>query len=146
MAIIGLVVSLLALFLAGFTYFKHDKSLKQQAALINKYQIDKNEKDIEESKKAIIEAKYSKKKPGNGIIKIHNKGKSTARSVNVIIPSTQGIEVINGPCSRNILRPDHSFKISITIDEGYSDKIIINFEWNDDFQEGNQDSQELQIL
>ena len=90
MEIAGLIISLIAISLALFTYFKHDITIKQQAKLLNKYQLEKIKVDKEDEKKALIEANVIKADKGKRIIKVYNKGKSTAKQVNVIIPDING--------------------------------------------------------
>ena len=54
MEVWGLIISILALLASAFTYFKHDKKLKEQERKINEYQLKQIEKEDLESKKAAI--------------------------------------------------------------------------------------------
>ena len=56
MGIVGIIISILALSLSIFTYLKHDKKIKQQSKMLNKYHLEKIEKEKEEEQKARIEA------------------------------------------------------------------------------------------
>lgn len=145
MEIVAIIISLLALSLAVFTYFKHDLKIKQQAALLNKYQLEKIENEKEEEKRAVIEANIVKaNNKGTRIIKVYNKGKSIAKKVNVIIPDIEGFQVINNPCPIDI-RPQNGIDISSVVSMEAPDKIIIEFEWQDNFKDSNNDSQTIQL-
>ncbi|OCK42839.1 hypothetical protein BA195_07995 [Tenacibaculum soleae] len=102
MEIIGLIISIIALLLAIFTYFNHDIKIKKQSELINDYQIKKLEKDKSEEKKGRIEANVIKRDKGKRIVKIYNKRKSIAKSVNVNIPESLGINILQNPCPIDI--------------------------------------------
>lgn len=146
MDIVGIIISLIALFLSAFTYFKHDKKIKEQSALLNKYHLDKIEKEKREEKKAIIEANVIRGLKGNRTIKIYNRGKCIARKVNVIIPKCDGFRVFNNPCPIDI-RPQNGIEISLgAFLENCPDTIDIYFEWIDDFDENNKDKQAIQLF
>ena len=56
MEVWGLIISILALAASAFTYFKHDKKLKEQERKINEYQL----KQIEKVKRRLFEVILSK--------------------------------------------------------------------------------------
>jgi hypothetical protein len=145
MDIVGIIISLIALFLSAFTYLKHDKKIKQQSALLNKYHLDKIEKEKVDEQKAIIEANVIKGLKGNRTVKIYNRGKCLARQVNVIIPKSDGFHVFNNPCPIDI-RPQNGIEISLgAFLENCPDTIDIYFEWIDDFDKNNKDKQTIQL-
>ena len=145
MEIAGITISILALSLSIFTYFKHDKKIKQQSKLLNKYHLEKIEKEKEEETKAIIEAFVVKGNKGTRTIKIYNKGKSIAKNVNVVIPENDGYHVFTNPCPIDI-RPQNGIEIRLgALLEGHPDKIEIKFEWSDDFRKVNKGNQTIQI-
>jgi Na+-translocating ferredoxin:NAD+ oxidoreductase RnfG subunit len=144
MNVLAIVISSLALIFSAYTYFKHDKKIKQQSRLLNQYNLEKIEKEKEEEKKAKIEAFVVKEYKGTRTIKIYNKGKSIAKSVNVIIPKNDGYEVINNPCPIDI-KPQKGIEVMLILSTNYPDKIEIGFEWKDDFNEKNIDSQMIQL-
>lgn len=146
MNIAGLVISVIALLFTAFTYFRHDKKIKQQSALLNKYQLDKIEKEKEGEKRAIVEANVVKGLKGNRIIKIYNRGKCLARDVNVIIPESDGFHVFNNPCPIDI-RPQNGIDISLgAFIVNCPSTIDISFEWSDDFNKHNKDRQTIQLF
>lgn len=144
MEIAGLVISIIALLLALFTYFKHDLKIKKQAALINKYQIEKIEKEKTGEKKAVIEANVIKGNKGTRQLKIYNKGKSIAKNVIVTIPNIDGFQVINNPCPIDI-KPQNGIEISLIVFMGSPEKIDIEYKWSDDFSDINNDKQTIQL-
>jgi Na+-translocating ferredoxin:NAD+ oxidoreductase RnfG subunit len=144
MNVLAIVISSLALIFSAYTYFKHDKKIKQQSRLLNQYNLEKIEKEKEEEKKAKIEAFVVKEYKGTRTIKIYNKGKSIAKSVNVIIPKNDGYEVINNPCLIDI-KPQNGIEVMLILSTNCPDKIKIGFEWKDDFNEKNIDSQMIQL-
>jgi len=146
MEIAGLIISIIALFLSIITYLVHDHKIKKQEKLLNEYQITKIESEKIESKKAIIEANIIKVNNGKDAIKIYNKGKVTARNVNVIFPEPKGYQIIsNNPCPID-LKPTHSIEFILILFTGHPEKIDITFEWSDDFHEHNIENQQLQLL
>lgn len=144
MEIAGLVISIIALLLALFTYFKHDLKNKKQAALINKYQIEKIEKEKTGEKKAVIETNVIKGNKGTRQLKIYNKGKSIAKNVIVTIPNIDGFQVTNNPCPIDI-KPQNGIEISLIVFMGSPDKIDVEYNWSDDFSDINNDKQTIQL-
>ncbi len=146
MNVAGLVISVIALLFTAFTYFRHDKKIKQQSALLNKYQLDKIEKEKEGEKKAIIEANVIKGAKENRTIKIYNRGKCLAKNVNVVIPESDGFHVFNNPCPIDI-RPQNGIEISLgAFIENCPNTVDIFFEWSDDLNKQNKDRQTIQLF
>lgn len=144
MNVLAIIISSLALIFSAYTYFKHDNKIKQQSSLLNKYHLEKIEKEKVEEKRAIIEANVISDSKGRDLIKVYNKGKSIAKSVNVTIPKNNGYEVINNPCPIDI-KPQNGIEIMLIPFNSCPDKIEISFEWKDDFNEKNVDSQMIQL-
>ncbi|MGK0447482.1 MAG: hypothetical protein ACJA2M_001256 [Polaribacter sp.] len=145
MEIAGIIISIFALSLSIFTYFKHNKKIKEQSVLLNKYHLEKIEKEKEEEKKAIIEANVITGHKGTKIIKVYNRGKSIAKNVNILIPENDGYKVFINPCPIDIL-PQNGIEIKLSTFLGKRPcKIEVEFEWSDDFKERNKESQTIQI-
>ena len=145
MEILGIILSSFAIILSVYTYLKHDKEIKQQSFLINKYQLEKIIKEKEEEKKALIEANVISGQKGTKIIKVYNRGKSIARNVNIIIPENDGYHVFANPSPIEI-RPKNGIEINLSTYMGNRpDKIRIEFEWEDDFSLKNTGSQTIQL-
>lgn len=146
MNIAGLVISIIALLFTVFTYFRHDKRIKQQSALLNKYQLDKIEKEMEGEKRAIVEANVVNGFKGNRIIKVYNRGKCLAKDVNVIIPESDNFHVFNNPCPIDI-RPQNGIEIRLgAITNNCPNTIDISFEWSDDLNMQNKARQTIQLF
>lgn len=142
--IIPIIISSLALLLSLYTYFKYDKKIKKQSALINKFQLIKLKKESESEKKAIIEANVIKGDKGKRIIKVYNKGKATAKNVIVTFSDEPNVSFTNYPQSIDI-RPQNSIEIIFYAFIGSQDTLEINFEWEDGLNKENKDSQIIQI-
>ncbi len=146
MEVFAILISLAALFFSWLTYFKHDKKIKQQSTLLNKYHLEKIEKEKEADKRAIIEANVISEANGNKKIKIYNRGKCIARDVNVIIPKSEEFYVFSNPCPIDI-RPRNGIEIELgAFSNNCPDTIEVYFEWNDDFKVKNKDNQKIQLF
>ena len=91
---VSLTISVLALVFGVYTYFAHDKKLKEQQALLNDLNIDKLKKESREQAKADVRVSLTiDKEPNNfsmrnfyetsGTIKITNFGKATAHNIHI---------------------------------------------------------------
>lgn len=91
---ISLAVSLLAFGGGVYTYFVHDKRLKEQQALLNDLNIEKLKRENREQAKADVRVSLTiDKEPDNfsmrsiyeasGTVKVTNFGKATARNIRI---------------------------------------------------------------
>lgn len=144
MEILGLIISIIAILLSLFTYFKHDRKIKEQSKILNEYYIEKINNERMDAQKAIIEANVLAEEKGTRIIKIYNKGKSIAKNVNVSFPDIAGADIFINPCPIDI-RPQNSIEIKMALYMGGPKKIDLTFEWTDDFKANNIDVQTIQI-
>jgi hypothetical protein len=144
MALAGFIISILAFLFSLFIYFVHDKKIKDQTKLINDYQLQKIEKESIEDKKAKIEATVQWLSNRNRKFLVINKGKSKAKNVNVIFQKIEEFRVNSNPFPIDIL-PNHSIEINFQVAIGGPDKIELQFEWDDDFQEKNITTQMVQL-
>ena len=142
--IIPFVISILALILSFYTYFKDDKKIKKQSTLINEFQLIKLKKEAEAEKKAIIEANVIKDEKGKRIIKVYNKGKFLAKNVIVTFSDEPNISFMDYPKSID-LRPQNSMEIIFYAFMGSPNILEINFKWEDGIKKDNQDSQIIQF-
>lgn len=142
--IFTIILSFSAFCLSLYTYFKHDAKLKKQTSLINSFQLEKFNKEKDSDKKAMVEANIVKQRLGKRVIKVYNKGKSTAKNVQVKIQDLEGVEIINNPFPIDI-KPQNSYEIDMFLTNEAPDTIRIEFEWQDEFAEKNSDYQILQL-
>ncbi|MCG8411161.1 MAG: hypothetical protein MI739_07750 [Bacteroidales bacterium] len=140
----GLIISIVAILFSLITYFVNDNKIKRQERLLNEYQLNKIAKEKEESKKAIIEANVTNYKKEDKLIRVYNKGKCTARDVEVFIPETQSVQVKKTPCPIDIISKD-GIDIELILLGGHPNKIEISFTWKDDFKEDNEVTQMIQL-
>ena len=139
-----IIISVLALGFSLYTHFKYDDKIKKQNALINKFTLDKLEKEAELDKKAIVEVNLIRGDKGKRIIKVYNKGKATAKNVVVTFPESPNLIMDEYPSPIDIL-PQHSIDIKTTVFYGSPSIIKINFEWEDGAKLDNRGSQVLQL-
>lgn len=142
--VIPIVISVISLLLSLYTYFRHDAKIKKQNALINQFQLEKLKKENESEKKAIIEAHVINKESGTRIIKVYNKGKSTAKNVVVTFPGEPNVMISEYPTSIAI-KPQNSIEIYVHTFKGSPNILQIDFEWQDNLRSDNYDSQTIQI-
>ena len=141
----GLIISILALMLAGFTYIKHDRKLNKQAELINKYQLESIDKEKENSKKANIEANVIRGEKGKRTIKVYNKGLAKALNVNVRFLAADKVSILNNPFPIDI-RPQNGIDIIAAVSNDSPEKIVLEFQWEDEFKKDNYEQQTIQII
>lgn len=91
MEVWGLIISILALAASAFTYFKHDKKLKDQERKINEYQLKQIEKEDLDSKKAAIRGNIIKGLKGKRTLKVYNSGRAIARNIRIEGLDVKGI-------------------------------------------------------
>lgn len=92
----------------------------------------------------MIEANVIKNEKGQRIIKVYNKGKSTAKNVIVTFSGEPNIFPLDYPRSIDI-RPQNSMEIIFYKSKESPDTLQINFKWEDDLKKDNQGSQIIQI-
>ncbi len=145
MELVGIIISIVALVLAGFTYVKHDRKLNKQAELINKYQLESMEKERENSKKAIIETNVIRGDKGKRTIKVYNKGLAKALNVNVKFLSADKVSIINNPCPIDI-NPKNGIDIQVAVSLESPEKITLELQWGDNYKKDNIEQQTIPIL
>lgn len=149
---IAIIISICSLGFSIFVYFKHDKKIKGQSAILNELQIKKFTKEEEENKKAKIQARVIKRSFRYWKIEIFNVGKSTARSVMVIFDNGTISSLVKKSPFPIDIEPQH--KMTIEIDgppytevrrKQFPDKVKLIFSWEDNFSNENNDSQTIQL-
>ena len=146
MNIISIIVAILALVFSCYTFFAHDRRLKQQEKLINEYQLRSMLQSEEENKKAIIRAKSVKYTSGKRTLCIFNTGKAKARNLKVDMLDDEQVVASRPelPQTYEELLPDASREILLLLSEG-DDEITLTFEWEDDFRNDNKESQTIDL-
>lgn len=146
MEIVTIIISGLALLFSGFTYFVHDRKLKNQERQLNDYQLRSLVHREEENMKAIIRAKAVKYSGGNRTLYIYNAGKAKARNVIVDLPKPDQVYSSNAefPLKYCELLPDATREVVLFLCEG-DDELTLNFTWDDDCQVGNKETQTIDL-
>ena len=147
---ISLAVSLLAFGGGVYTYFVHDKRLKEQQALLNDLNIEKLKRESREQAKADVRVSLTiDKDPQNfsmhnfyydsGTIRVTNFGKATA--YNICIRQKGYSNII----SYNIdqLAPNESREYHETWERGRLRNVTVIAQWNDEFAENRSNTIQL---
>ena len=141
---VAIFISILTLGFTIYTYYKHDKEIKVQTSIINEFQIEKYQKEIESDKKALIDISIVKKDKGKRILKVLNSGLSIAHNLKVIFP--REIEMFITPFSSPTeIKPGGSFDIYFQIYKGSPDLANIEIEWDDDFEKNRKEKLKIQL-
>lgn len=142
----SLLLSILALIASVFTYFKHDKKLKEQERKINEYQLKQIEKENLENKKAAIRGNIVKGLKGGRTLKVYNSGRATARNIRV-----EGLDV-NGVIHRGgdifpyeLMNPQDYTELTIHLVMGCPSTLKLKYIWDDEFGLNNEFEQILTL-
>lgn len=142
----SLLLSVLALIASVFTYFKHDKKLKEQERKINEYQLKQIEKEDIESKKATIRGNIIQGFNGKRTLKVYNSGRAAARNVRV-----EGLDA-NGLIHRadelfpyELMNPQDYTEVTIHLVVGCPSTIKLKYIWDDEYGDNNNFEQVLTI-
>ncbi len=144
MEYISLTLSILAIAGSAFTYFYHDRKIKNQEKKINDYQLKKFESEDIENKKAQIKGNIITNN-GHGILKIFNAGKSTARNIRLeLLCEPKGIIGLKFD-PFEMLNPQESTEVRFGLAEGHVPRLKVKYIWNDNYKEDNEFTQILTI-
>jgi hypothetical protein len=144
---LSLVVSIIALILAVYTYFTHDSKLKRQEHLLNEYKLSKITEEQAEGKKAIIRANIIKGTLGKRTIKVYNAGKSRATNVNVLWPSGNDmLHIFNEDIfPYEFINPQDNTELNVLIANDNVSTVKIHLTWDDAYKSGNIQEQILTL-
>lgn len=116
---------------------------------INKFQLEKFEKEKEDEKKAHIAGNIINKSKGTKSLKVFNSGKAPAANVRIDFCDTMWGEV--PIMNKNILPypkldPHNGFEMNFIAFEGMTGKTVnIRFVWDDERGKNNENNQILQM-
>ena len=139
-----IIISVLAFGFSLYTQFKYDDKIKKQNALINKFTLDKLEKEAELDKKAIVEVNLIRGDKGKRIIKVYNRGRAKAKNVRVTFPGNPNV-IIREYLSPVDINPQNSMEIYLTVFIGSPSTLQMEFEWEDGVRLDNRDNQVIQL-
>ena len=133
----GLILSIIALVFTIVTYVCHERKIKKQSEILNKYHIEKLQK-------AIIYTDIFRDKTGPYICRFSNNGETSAKRFTVHVPAIEGVYRAVNPTPVN-LRPGDKIDIILNLTEAVPDILNIEMEWKDEFKEDNHDTFNAQI-
>ncbi len=139
-----IIISTLAFGFSIFV-FLYDLKVRKQQKAINEFNIQKHKKELEEEKKAIIEANVIDSGNAKRIIKIYNRGKDTAKNVKVTFLGNPDIHVHNY-LSPTDISPQNYMDIKVNFHINSPQMIEIDFEWEDKFNSHNKRNQKIQLF
>lgn len=143
-----LLISAVALVVSLYTYFAHDRKLKQQEQKINEYQLEQLQKEEQANKKADIVGEMSLIKAGdNGVLRVFNRGFSSAKNIRI-----EGFDYENYTILNNAILPydclnaggDFSLKI-FRIGRSFP-TMTITFIWDDEWGVDRKNQQTIQLI
>ncbi|MBO9672192.1 MAG: hypothetical protein J7577_02015 [Sphingobacteriaceae bacterium] len=142
---LNLLVAVAALLISVFTYFVHDRRLKQQEMQINAYQLQKQEAEVIEEKKAVIRANVIKGEKGRRIIKVYNAGKAVANNIDINLLSEGEFIGGSNPFPYEFLNPQDGTELTLFIGMGSPDKLLVELTWDDEYRINNRHRQMLTL-
>ena len=143
----SLLISVIALLFSVITYILHDRRIKKQEGLINKYQLEKIDAERIEQNKALIKANFIRGTSGKNKVMVYNAGKSAARNINLeILSEDKNFMVLNQDIFPfDLMNPQENTVLYLTTFEGSPDTLRIRLTWNDHHDLNNAHEQILTL-
>ncbi|WP_426698419.1 hypothetical protein [Alistipes communis] len=139
MEVWGLIISILALLASAFTYFKHDKKLKEQERKINEYQLKQIEKEDLESKKAAIRGNIVKGLKGKRTLKVYNSGRAIARNIRIEGLDVEGLfHRADEVFPYELMNPQDYTEVNIMLFNNCAPTIKLKYIWDDESGKNNE--------
>ena len=145
MEMASIIISILALIGTVYTYFVHDRKIKRQESIINEYQLAKFNEEEEEGKKALISGNIIKTERSQRVLKIYNKGKTTATNINIQGLDIREIELQDNILPYELLNPQDYAQIKFLIIMNAPSTIKLTYTLDDAYQTGNSSTQILPL-
>lgn len=144
--IISISLSVIAIIASAFTYFKHDKKLKEQEHSINAYQLKQIADSEIEAKKAYISGTTHRDHQNAIILTIKNSGKACAHNIR-IIGLDEGKYCFYGPdiLPYEFLNPGDTFELKFTANLASLYKEKVTYYWDDEFTDNNHLEQIISV-
>ena len=110
-------------------------------------QIEKMRKEADEQKKAIIHSEIINRQAGSRILKISNKGKSTAKNLNIEwLNPDDNIMVLSNLGEIGDLTPGNARLFNMVLSIGHSETMDLRYTWSDEFSEENLYDESIQVF
>lgn len=133
-----LIISAAALAVSLYTYFAHDRRLKQQERLINSYQLKQLQEEEQANKKADIHVQIKNNTKGVPIFHICNRGRAIARNIRVEGLNVKGFNLIEEnifPCET--MYPQDYMDLQFWETRECPPKLTLKLIWDDESGQNN---------
>ncbi len=147
MEIASFVIAVLALVFSCYTYFAHDKKLKEQEIQLNNYQLRALKQTEEEQHKAKIRGNIIPSRTrGNRILKIFNAGQAVAKNVKVEWLNPDDLVFVQWEFGLiGEISPQNGRSYNIALCEGHQDTMRLRYSWSDDNKKDNVFEEDVQL-
>lgn len=141
------IISTAALGVSLYTYFAHDRKLKQQERLINSYQLKQLEEKEQANKKADIVGEISLGAGGDyGVLRVTNKGLASAKDIHIEgfdyeNYTIHNIDILPYDC----LNAGEYFSLNIFRMRRSLPTMTITFVWDDEWKLNRKKRQTIQL-
>ena len=110
-------------------------------------QIEKMRKEAEEQKKAIIRSEIINRQAGSRILKISNKGRSTAKNLKIEwLNPDDNIMILSNLGVIGDLTPENARLFNMALSVGHSETMYLRYTWSDEYSEKNLYDESIQVL
>lgn len=145
-SIISPIFSIIAVIISLCTYFIHDRKLKKQEQLLNRYQIIRFQDEEQANKKADIVGEISHLKGEHYVLKVQNKGATSAKNIRI-----EGFDIENYGIQNiailpyNCLNADEAFSLHFFRINRSIPTMTITYKWDDDWDINRRKQQTIQL-
>lgn len=109
-----------------------EKKLQEYDLALKKYELEKIEREMNQERKACVEARIIKISQGNYKLKVWNSGDATAYNIDVEIPSEYNIILMKDKLPFEYLKPSNGFDEHVVVHMQSSRKFKIICKWEDE--------------
>lgn len=139
MKILDWTISAGALLMSVYTFFKHDKKLKDQEKRLNAIAIQKYEEEEMLKRRADVKANIFKEgEKGKRILRIYNRGQANARNIRLnILSETDGLILFrfDEKLPYELLTPYDKFDLILFCTGEFVPTLKIQLIWDDDYND-----------
>ena len=138
------IISVAALVVSLYTYFAHDRKLKQQEQLINTYRLKQLQEEEQANKKADIRAQIKNNTKGIPVLHICNRGHATARNIRVEGLNVKGFDLMEQnifPCE--VMYPQDYMELEFWETRECPRRLTLKLIWDD---ESGQDNATTKVI
>lgn len=141
----SLVLSILAIIGTTFTYFKHDRKIKDQEKLINDHHLKKIKEEELSFMQADVRATLMKGDKGKRILRIFNKGKAAAYNIRLELEAEAQALFSSNPFPFQKMNEHENVDLKIYLHKGSPNNIGFTILWDDEYGKDNKHKQIVQL-